>query len=261
MVAPILVTGGTGTLGRLVVARLLSAGHEVRVMSRHPEPAGEAPRGRRWAVADLLTGEGVEAAVGSSGAIAHCATSSNGKKDVEATRRLTEAARAAGCPHLLYISIVGCDEVPFGYFKGKLAAERLVEESGVPYTILRATQFHDFVRGLLAATAKLPLMPVPGFAYQPIEAGEVADRMAELMAGGPAGRVPDMGGPEILEATDLARRYLRATGRRRAVVPVRLPGRTFRAYRRGGHLTADHAVGRVGFDQYLAARAESVPVG
>ncbi|WP_324790082.1 SDR family oxidoreductase [Streptomyces sp. H51] len=253
----ILVTGGTGTLGRLVVDRLLTAGRTVRVLSRHTPPPDPAPAGRGWAVGDLLSGEGVAEAVRGAGTIVHCATSSNGKKDVAATGRLLAAAREAGTRHLVYISIVGCDRVPFSYFKGKQECERLVENSRLPYTILRATQFHDFVRAIFDGTSKLPLMLAPAFSYQTISAAEVADRLAALALGGPSGRVTDMGGPQVREATELARVYLRAQGRSRKVVGLRLPGRTFRAFREGGHLTASHAVGRGTFEDHLAETAKT----
>ncbi|MET9253110.1 NAD(P)H-binding protein [Streptomyces sp. NPDC003717] len=255
MDAPILVTGGTGTLGRLVVGRLLEAGAAVRVLSRRAEPAGTAPAGREWAVGDLSSGAGIGAALRDAGTVVHAATSSNGKKDLAALRKLLAAAREAGTEHLVYISIVGCDQVPLGYFKGKAASEKLIEESGIPYTILRATQFHDFVRALFDGTSKLPLMLAPGFRYQTVSAAEVADRLAELAVAAPAGRVADMGGPEVREATEMARAYLRARGRNRKVVALRLPGSTFRAFREGGHLAEAHAVGRATFEDHLAERA------
>jgi len=125
--------------------------------------------------------------------IVHCAT---GLGDVAAARHLIAAARRAGRPHLAYISIVGVDRIPFGYYKSKLAVERQVESSGLPWTVLRATQFHDLILGGCQALAGVPVMLVPGrVAFQPIDAGEVAGRLAELAAGPPAGRVPDMGGP------------------------------------------------------------------
>ncbi|GDY28534.1 SDR family oxidoreductase [Gandjariella thermophila] len=248
---PILVTGGTGALGRVVVDRLLGGGHEVRVMSRGAAPA-EQPPGRGWATADLLTGAGVDAALRGVGVVVHCATSASGPKEIRAMRTLVDAARGAGCAHLVYVSIVGVDRVPLAYYRGKLAAEGILDGCGVPSTVLRATQFHDLLRVLFAMAARLPVMPVPDLPFQPVDAGEVAARLVELAAGEPAGRVPDMGGPEVRDAVELARAYLAATGRRRPVVPVRLPGRTFRAYRRGGHLAPDHAVGRRTFEQYLA---------
>ncbi|MFF8804232.1 SDR family oxidoreductase [Streptomyces omiyaensis] len=225
----ILVTGATGTLGRPLCARLAAAGHEVRELSRssptHP--------------VDLRRGTGLDAALAGVDTVVHCASSPRGG-DEEAARRLIAAARRAGVRHLVQISIVGVDRVPLPYYRAKLAVERLVEESGIGWTVLRATQFHDLVLKVLAAAARVPLvMPVPaGVPDQPVDVGEVADRLAELAEGEPAGRVPDLGGPEVVPFADLARAYLAATGRRRRVLPVRLPGRTFRAFAAGGHLTS-----------------------
>jgi uncharacterized protein YbjT (DUF2867 family) len=250
----IVVTGGTGTLGRLVVRLLAADGRQVRVLSRRPRPADLGPPGQAladWATGDLRTGRGIGAAVTGADVIVHCAT---GRGDAAAAANLIEAA-GPGRPHLVFISIVGVDRVPVGYYKSKLEAERRIEASGLPWSLLRATQFHQLILRGCQALAHLPVLPVPArTAFQPVDAAEVAARLAALAAGPAAGRVPDMGGPEIRGAADLARSYLRARGRRRPVVPVLLPGAAFGGYRRGGHLAPDHAVGRVTFDQFLAGR-------
>src|SRR6266508_4896572 len=145
----ILVTGGTGTLGRLVVVRLLNAGCKVRVLSRRSREAGE---GIEFVRGDLATGEGIEAAVEGAEIIVHCAGSSTGDED--SGLNLVRAASRAVARHLLYISVVGAERIPvvsgvdramFGYFASKLAAERVVAECGLPWTTLRAAQFHDLI--------------------------------------------------------------------------------------------------------------------
>ncbi|WP_369245172.1 SDR family oxidoreductase [Streptomyces sp. R41] len=241
----ILVTGGTGTLGRLVAERLRADGHEVRVLSRHTQP---------YAVDLREGGAGLDAAVAGVDAIVHCATTPRGG-DERAAAHLIAAARRAGVPHLVYISIVGVDVVPLGYYRTKLAVEKLVEESGLGWTILRTTQFHDLVVQLLATMARLPVLHLPaGVSDQPIEVAEVADRLASLAVGAPAGRADDMGGPEVRTFPSLARAYLRAAGKRRPLFNVRLVGKTYRAFRGGGHLTPGQAVGKGTFEEYLAAR-------
>ncbi|MFJ9424183.1 SDR family oxidoreductase [Streptomyces sp. NPDC101249] len=244
-----LVTGGTGTLGRLVAARLRADGHEVRVLSRHAPP---------YAV-DLRTGgAALDAAVEGVETVVHCASTPSGG-DEKAAARLVGAARRAGVRHLAHISIVGVDRVPYRYYRSKLAAERLIEESGLGWTILRATQFHDLVLGVLQALAKAPVLLLPaGLSDQPVEVTEVADRLAALATAPPAGRVPDLGGPEVRTLESLARAYLTATDRRRALVNVPLWGRTYRALHEGGHLTGDeHALGRGTFEDYLHRRARA----
>lgn len=244
----ILVTGGTGTLGREVVRRLIDGGHTVRATSR----SLRSDESCEWVAMDLLAGTGVAEAVADVGVIVHCATAVNRSKEIRIVETLVEAARRAGSPHLVYISIVGVDRVPLGYYQGKYAAEQIIEQSGLPYTIVRATQFHDLIRAMLAATAKFPVMAVPAVPDQPIDVRVVADRLVELALEAPAGRVPDIGGPEVRDLRDLAHVYLAATGRRRLLLPIVLPGKTFRAYRQGGHLAPENAVGGATFEQFLA---------
>jgi uncharacterized protein YbjT (DUF2867 family) len=247
---PILVTGGTGTLGRVVVQRLTDQGRQVRVLSRRPPSAERGTAA--WFTGDLRAGRGIDAAVAGADVIVHCAT---GRGDIGSARHLIDAARRAGRPHLVYISIVGVDRVPVGYYKSKLAVEQQVESSGLRWTVLRATQFHQLILRGCELLARLGVLPVPsGTAFQPIEAGEVAGRLAELATGPAAGRVPDVGGPEVRAAADLARSYLEACGRDRRVLPVRLPGAAFAGYRRGDHLAPEHAVGRITFAEFLAER-------
>ncbi len=249
---PVLVTGGTGTLGRLVVQRLRAAGRDVRVLSRRPAPAGGAPG---WHVGDLGTGAGLGAALDGVGAVVHCATRPRGDADVVAAGHLLDAALAAGRPHLVVVSIVGADRVPYSYYRAKHRVEQLLPPSGLPWTLLRATQFHELVDRACTALTRLPVVPVPaGTSFQPVAAAEVADRLVELVGGPAAGRVPDLGGPEVLGARDLVRTHLRASGSRRAVLPVHLPGAVFAGYRAGGHLAPDRAVGRTTFAQHLVRR-------
>lgn len=250
MTQTVLVTGGTGTLGRVVVERLLGAERDVRVLSRNSQPTAEVP-GRTTVTGDLHSGEGITAAVTNADVIVHCATA-NGKADIGAAQTLFDAAKRGGAQHLIYISIVGVDEVPLGYYQAKLEVERRLAASGLPWTVLRATQFHNLVTSIFAAQRRLPVLIVPrGISVQPIDVHEVADRLVELTGGPPAGRVPDIGGPQVRVATDLARAYLRAAGRRRLVLPVPLPGKTARAYRVGGHLTPEHAIGTITYEQFL----------
>ena len=259
MSSPILVTGGSGTLGRLVVPRLLAAGRDVRVLSRTSPDVGS---GTHVVTGDLMTGEGVDVALAGVRTVVHCAGTA--KDDDVKARTLVRAAAAAGVEHLVFISVVGADRVPvesavdramFGYFASKRAAERVVAESGVPYTTLRATQFHELSLTTLAAMARLPVVPVPsGVRFQPIAGADVADRLVELTLGAPAGLVDDVAGPEALPMAELLRRYLRATSRRRLLVPVRLPGGAAAAIRGGANLAPDRAVGRQTWDDFLASQ-------
>ncbi len=237
---PILVTGGTGNLGRAVVAELAQRTDQpVTVLSRHPGPDR--------IVGDLVTGHvphlsGVDT-------IVHLATTLRGPHDVTATRNLIAAA--TGVRHLVFVSIVGIEHIPIGYYKGKLAAEELVR--AVPHTILRATQFHELILRILAGAAKLPLTAVPSLCAQPVDVRDVAAHLVTLAQGPPRGRVPDFGGPDVHTFRELATEYLRATNRRRVLVPVHLPGKAFRGYRECANLVPPgNPAGRITFAEFLA---------
>ena len=190
--------------------------------------------------------------------IIHCATATKG--DAEATRNLVAAAARVGSPHFVQPSIVGIDAMAqWGYVKAKLEVERIVENCGLPWTILRVTQFYSYCFGNSRKLAKFPLVaPVPGgFRVQPVDSREVAARLVELALGAPAGRVPDMSGPEISSWSDLSRSYLAATHQRKLVVPVPVPGS--RAVRNGALLPPPgHTEGTRTWDQFLA---QELPAG
>jgi uncharacterized protein YbjT (DUF2867 family) len=237
---------------------LQEAGCTVRVLTRH----GRADEDHiRYLTGDLATGEGIDPTVDGVGTIVHLAGSNKG--DDALTRDLVRAVSSrGGTPHLVYISVVGADRIPvvspvdramFGYFGSKPATERVVAESGLPWTTVRATQFHDLMLMVARQLAKLPVVPVPaGSSFQPVETDEVAARLVELALGEPAGVVPEMAGPRVYSAADLLREYLRAIHRRRPILPVRLPGRAARAIRAGANLAPEQAVGKRTWEEFLA---------
>lgn len=251
MTSSILVTGGTGSLGRLVTPLLLEAGAEVRVLSRRPHQSGG---GITYVTGDLLKDEGTEAAVAGAGTVLHLAGAPTG--DDEAARNLVRAASAAGVRHLVFISVIAADRVPLGYFRAKEGAERAVAESGLPWTTLRAAQFHDLCLTVLSKLTKLPVIPVPGAPrFQPVDAREVAARLVELTLGEPAGRVPDLAGPKVYPMAELVRGYLKVSGRRRLLMPVPMPGKAGRAYRAGDNLApAGSDQGSRTWEDFLAER-------
>jgi uncharacterized protein YbjT (DUF2867 family) len=243
----ILVAGGTGRLGVPTVARLRAAGHDVRVLSRHP--------GEGRVVGDLRSGAGVREAVAGVDTVLHLATRNGmGTGEVPLMRTLVDASREAGVGHLVYVSIVGIDRIPLGYYRQKLASERLLETSGLPHTIVRATQFHQLIAALFTAQRFLPVIFTPRFSFQPIDTADVAARLAELAAGAPAGRVADLGGPEQLSALELAGQWADAASVRRSIVPLSLPGATFAAFGAGHNLVPGAPYGTTTFAEYLASR-------
>jgi uncharacterized protein YbjT (DUF2867 family) len=249
----VLVTGGAGGFGRALVPRLLSRGYTVRIMSRRPVLNGSTTE---WAQADLEQGAGLSAALADVDVVVHAASSPakhTHQIDVEGTRRLLQAAHTSKVAHIAYISIVGIDTIPYAYYRRKLAAERLVAEAPLPWSILRATQFHSLIDAFLRGAERLPrllLLPTD-LRFQPIDVGEAAERMTEVVAAGPSGRLADIGGPEVLTLGAMARDWIRARVRQRRIVHVPLPGAFAAALRRGGNTCPNQRYGHITWTDWL----------
>ncbi|WP_433285237.1 SDR family oxidoreductase [Pseudonocardia sp. CA-142604] len=246
----VVVTGGTGTLGRRVVEQLVAAGRSVRVVSRRPHRGG-LPAGVEFVRADLQRRGDADVAVAGATVVVQCATT-YGRRDVPLARNVIAACRSAGRPHIVDVSIVGVDRIPIFYYRAKLEVERLLANSGLPWTVQRATQFHDLVARLFDLQRRSPVIVVPaGVRVQPVDVRDVATRLVRLADGAPAGRVPDIGGPEVHELRELAVLYQRMRGGRRPVLPVGLPGAAMRAFRAGANLVPGDAVAGTNFTAYL----------
>ncbi len=239
----ILVTGGTGTLGTPTVALLRKAGYDVRVLSRTGAPGMH--RG------DLTTGEGVDEALIGVDTVLHLATTA-GSKDVAQTQNLVDAGLRTGVKHLVFISIVGVDTIPYPYYRAKLASERVIEKSGIPHTILRATQFHDFIALFVRLQRRMPVLMSLDVPDQPIAVEEVAERLVELADAGPSGRVTDIGGPEQVRLREAIDMLQSAAGTRKPVLTIPLFGKTIAAFRRGDHMPGLPGYGRETFAEYVA---------
>jgi uncharacterized protein YbjT (DUF2867 family) len=248
----LLVTGGTGLLGSRLVPRLGAAGHQVQVMTH----SGRKVVGAGSITGDLLTGQGVAEAVSGAECVIHLATSPGAdttKVDVLGTKGLIEMARRAQVGHLIYVSIVGVDRIPYPYYKAKLAAEKLVQAGRVPWTILRATQFYSYVDILLKQAASRPVMVVPkGWKTQPVDAGEVAAKIQESVLAGPREFLPHFGGPEIFTSEQLAQAWQAAHADHRPLLAVPWPTMAGRAFQKGHATCPDNRYGRITFTQWVA---------
>lgn len=240
----IVVAGGTGTVGRHTVNAARDAGHDVIVLSRRSG-------------VDVQTGEGLDAALVGADAVIDVTnlTSLSAKRArtffETGTRRMLAAEKRAGVGHHIALSIVGIDHIDASYYAGKLAQERAVRAGDVPFTIVRAAQFHEFVGQLLAGTPG-PLALIPRAHIRPVAAREVGAHLVRAAETGPRGRSTDLIGPRDEDLVDLARTQLAFDGIRRRVIEARLPG----AYGRGlasGSLRggADATVARIDFEQWL----------
>jgi len=251
----VLVTGGSGHLGRDLVRMAAQEGHDVRVLSRRPGPDDASIE---WVQADLATGAGLTEAVSGMDAVVHAASAVQDTQvvDVDGTRRLCTVAREAGVGHQVCVSIVGIDDIPFPYYRLKRAAEAEVESGGVPFSILRAAQFHYFVDLLLSQASRVPLvLPVPrGFSVQSIATEDVAAELVEILEGAPRGRTSEIFGPEALTLRDAARQWTKVRGLARPVVEVPVPGATAAGFRKGYNTNPGRPGGRETWRAWLERR-------
>ncbi|WP_207453972.1 SDR family oxidoreductase [Herbiconiux sp. SYSU D00978] len=240
----IAVAGGTGLVGRMVVAEAEARGHEPVVLARS--------RG-----IDITTGTGLDAALAGADALIDVSNVTTVRRAVSveffgrATRNLLWAGELAGVRHHLALSIVGIERVDYGYYEGKREQERLIHEGRVPWTVLRSTQFHEFAE-LVLSQVPGPLAIVPRQRIKPVAAREVAAKLVALIAEEPRGKVLELGGPEERDLPDLARRIVHARGESRKVLGVPLPGAVGSAMASGELLPGPSAfVGTQTFDQWL----------
>jgi uncharacterized protein YbjT (DUF2867 family) len=245
------VVGGTGTLGSLVVADLLGRGERVAVLSRNPTGV---PAGAEHRRVDLTSGEGLDLALDGVRAVVDAANSQKGAKEtlVEGTRRLAAAGARAGVANRVTISIVGIDLVPMSYYEAKLAPEEALAASEVPWTLLRATQFHQLLDQAFAAAARFGVRPTGVAKVQPIDPAVVAARLAEVALAAPAGRLADLGGPRVQTLSELSGAWASARGKHR--LPLRVPalGKMGRALAAGGLCDERAAVRGEDFAEWLA---------
>ncbi len=208
----IVVIGGTGLIGSKTVAILRQGGHEVVAAS--PKSG-----------INSITGEGLKTALAGAQVVIDLANSPSfeDKAVLEffetSGRNLLPAEAAAGVRHHVALSIVGTDRSPdIGYFRAKVAQEKLIRASGVPYTIVRSTQFLEFLGGIADSTAEGNSVRVSPGLFQPIAADDVAVIVAEVALGAPRNGIVEIAGPERAPFNEIVARYLKAVGDRRKVV-------------------------------------------
>jgi len=246
------VAGGTGVLGKLVVAALAATGDEVLALSRNQPRA--LPSGAEHRAIDLTTGEGLAEALTDAEALVDASNSSPrnaGRVLIEGTRRLLHAGAEAGVGHYVGISIVGCDRVPMAYYRVKVAQEEEIAAGAMPWSLMRATQFHELLDWAFGRAARFRLRPTGASRLQPVAAAVVAERLAAVARQGPAGRVAEVAGPEVRTLSELSGAWRRARGR--AAIPLRIPsiGKVARPVREGAICNPEAAAGGLTFEQWL----------
>lgn len=253
----VLVTGGTGNLGRCLTRAVEASGHTVRILSRHPRPQS-VTNSFEWAQADIASGEGVREALAGTDAIVHAASDPRRAKvvDVNGTRHLLEAARENRSVHLIYVSIVGIDDIPYSYYKRKRETEEMIKSSGVPHSILRATQFYSLVDSLISVAARVPVvMPLPmDFKFQCVAESEVAERLVQQLAKPPAGRLPDFGGAEVLTLGEMAETWMSVHRVKKTLVNLPIPGAIAAGFRTGKNTVLEGERGVIRWREWLMQR-------
>ncbi|MCW2753537.1 MAG: hypothetical protein JWQ32_948 [Marmoricola sp.] len=244
----IAVAGGTGMVGAMVADQLRARGHEPVVLARATG-------------VDLMTGAGLEDRLDGVEAVVDVTSTATISAKVATrfftttTGHLLTAGYAAGVRHHVLLSIVGVDVTPFGYYVGKLAQEELVKDGKVPFTIIRATQFHEFAEQMIERSSVGPVLVVPRMSSAPIAATEVAALLAEVALGVPREIAPEVGGPRTESVPDMTRRLLRKQGSRRPVLTARILGRAGRAMAGGALIPANPGtVGVQTYDEWLEQR-------
>lgn len=254
----ILITGGTGALGSAMVRELQAGEHTLRIMSRRPAPTNATSE---WTTADLITQHGLEASVQDVDVIVHCASATRQltkayQADVLGTKALMDHARQAGVKHVIYTSIVGIEKIDFIYFRHKLAAEQIVAASGVPYSIVRIAQFHDFVDLILDTFLKmtkwLPFYPMDTrWQFQTIDVCDVALYLHSYVLGNAVGRIPDLVGPQLSRSKEMARLWLQTRSIQKSLVHIPLPFGPFRGFARGDNTLPGEGFGTITWADYL----------
>jgi uncharacterized protein YbjT (DUF2867 family) len=263
----ILVTGGTGHLGRDLVGQLLARGRCVRVLARLP---GSDPN-VEWARGDLATGAGLQEALAGVTSVINAATFSpiaqrGGLRladffttpsavDVDGTHRLVEACRRARVQHVLHVSIVGLsrESASLPYNNVKLQAEAIIQQSGLPWSVVRAGPFYYLLARLLAGMRWMPWWLVPDGVMDAVATADVAAYLIECLDDGRLGMREEIGGPQPLSLPELARQYLQARQLKRRVIALDVKPRTAA---RLGLVEARGRRGTITWRDWLAGHAD-----
>ncbi|MBD2700396.1 NAD(P)H-binding protein [Spirosoma sp. BT702] len=262
----VLVIGGTGVLGTSVVNTLQQQQIEFVIGSRSQVKKGSYSIVNQstdfpWKRVDLATGEGLAEALIGIDTVIHLAsapTKIGGEPfEVVTTRNLLKALNQSKAKHLIYSSIVGVDKVPFSYYRAKLAAEKLIQQQGIPYSILRATQFHDLINFLIRKLLFLPIGFVPKqLKFQPIHVDAVSSELSRLAQAGPQQTVLNLGGPQLFTLETMTRLWMKIHGKLKPLVPIPTIGGLMKSFEKGENTCPEKAVGSKTWEEYLLENQE-----
>jgi uncharacterized protein YbjT (DUF2867 family) len=251
----ILVTGSTGQLGSTLLKQLKGSDYKVKITSRRkPEGLGHF----ELIYSDLSSGEGLEVAVKDVDVIIHAATSPiKNSKMVEVLGFKEFLGKMKHIKHLIYPSIVGIDEIPFKYYKQKYEAEELLKNCSIPHTIVRATQFHNFVENLFISKPLFKRYIVPGnFKFQSVDVGEFASHLIGLVGKDPQGRAEDFCGPDIMTLKEMAELKIKKNNESNKVLSISFPGKLYKSISEGKNTNSLRKMGEITFGEYLSNKLE-----
>ncbi|MDR6123615.1 uncharacterized protein YbjT (DUF2867 family) [Bacillus sp. SLBN-46] len=251
----ILITGSTGMLGTALINQLTNLNYDVKLTSRgKPETTGDF----EWVYSDFLTADGLDEAVKDVEVVIHAATSPlKNSRLIDVSGLEKFLTRLDHIKHFIYPSIVGIEDIPFKYYKLKCEAENLLKNSSIPYTIVRATQFHDFVDHLLLSKPLFKRYIIPGsIKFQSVDVGDFANHLIGLIEKGPQGRTDDFGGPEIMSLREMANLKINVNNEPNKIVSISLPGRLYKSLVNGKNTNKLRLIGKVTFKEYLSQKLE-----
>jgi uncharacterized protein YbjT (DUF2867 family) len=263
MMHSLLITGGTGVLGSATVGLAeqrkldyLAVSRQRTERSAYRSTAVAEPRAFNWKEVDLITGRGLLPALPAEGVVLHLAgavgTKNGEPLEITFARNLLRAARQAHIGHLVYISIVGIDRIPLAYYRAKRAVEEMIISSGIPYTIVRTTQFHEFIEFQLSMLAKLPLAFFPpGLLFQPIQVEAVASHLLDICELPPANGLVQIGGPQVHTLANLFDDWKMVAGVQKRAVALPAFGGFMRALKSGYATCPEKSDRSIGWLDYL----------
>jgi uncharacterized protein YbjT (DUF2867 family) len=249
----VLVTGGTGLLGREVVDQLLSINYGVTVLSSKKNAT--VPNGVQLVKGDLASNRGLAEAAADADIIIHCASNPKDTQsvDIKGTQNLLNAINRDKTLHFVYISIINVDKSDYAYYQTKVKVERMIAASGIPFSVLRTTQFHNYVLDILKTFDKSNgMMAIPdGMHFQSIEVKEAATLLVDLVQREPVGLVRGVGGPELLKFEEMAKTYLNLHHRSDELKIRPLQNEEYDRYRSENNIWPTNSYGRITWEAFL----------
>ncbi|QMU30811.1 SDR family oxidoreductase [Adhaeribacter radiodurans] len=250
----ILVTGGTGTLGKRVVEYLLNNEDlQIYVLTSKENPG--LPAQCQTITGNLAANTNLKTALNDIEIVIHCASNPRNpqKVDVEGTNNLLNALNRSKINHFIFISIVGVDKTDYSYYQAKFKVEKMIKESGVPFSILRTTQFHNLVLNIIHSLeqSQSHIVVPSGLQFQSVAVQEVADRLGALVKENPAGLLPDMVGPEVLTFEEMVKIYLNNQGQNKEVKLLPLEGERINLFRSEVNISSSEIKGTIRWKQFL----------